>query len=321
MPLSCQYINEIRQLVNQRNTSPRGVADANNFFTTTTNNQGGCNTTNTNDKEDGSCRYDVTITMVNTPDIDIDTCTTKFIKDVMTKAVTITEHFGRMTIVPCDVAMALECIAGQEQQQQSSSTAAVENTIDNMDDDDDEDEEMNETKVNSSAATSTEIQVHDIEKVRSGIIQLQATVRGVQVRDGQTLDYDCMLSSDDDDSNDGNELDDDDIRYDNTGYDAENTATPIFDVAYPPIGECINLTDEQFKDEIFFSIFNNEERRSTKCQIVIGKSCVPIGNGVPCSLGHIACDCEDRSDEEQEMVVMGMMKRATYAYLVAKLSC
>ena len=110
------------------------------------------------------------------------------------------------------------------------------------------------------------------------------------------------------------------IRYDDTGY-AQNTATPIFDVAYPPIGECINLTDEQFKDEIFFSIFNNEERRSTKCQIVIGKSCVPIGNGVPCSLGHIACDCEDRSDEEQEMVVMGMMKRATYAYLVAKLSC
>ena len=315
MPLSSQYINEIRQLVNQRNTSPRGVADANNFFTTS--NQGGCNTiTNTNDKDDGSCRYDATITKVNTPDIDIDTCTTKFIKDVMTKAVTITEHFGRMTIVPCDVAMALECIAGQEQQQQKSSSstgAAVENTIDNMEDD----EEMNETKVNSSAATSVEVQVHDIEQVRSGIIQLQATVRGVQVRDGQTLDYDCMLSSDDDDSNDD---DDDDIRHD-TGYDAENTATPIFDVAYPPIGECINLTDEQFKDEIFFSIFNNEERRSTKCQIVIGKSCVPIGNGVPCSLGHIACDCEDRSDEEQEMVVMGMMKRATYAYLVAKLSC
>ena len=126
MPLSSQYINEIRQLVNQRNTSPRGVADANNFFTTTTN-QGGCNTTNNNDNDDGSCRYDATITKVNTPDIDIDTCTTKFIKDVMTKAVTITEHFGRMTIVPCDVAMALECIAGQDQQQQksSSSTAAA----------------------------------------------------------------------------------------------------------------------------------------------------------------------------------------------------
>ena len=320
MPLSSQYINEIRQLVNQRNTSPRGVADANNFFTTTPN-QGGCNTIiNKNDKEDGSCRYDVTITKV-----DIDTCTTKFIKDAMTKAVTITEHFGRMTIVPCDVAMALDCIAGQEQQQKSSSStaAAVDDKIDNIDDDDDEDEEMNETKVNSSATTSVEVKVHDIEKVRSGIIKLQANVRGVKVRDGQTLDYDCMLSSDDDDSNDGNELDDDDddIRHDDTGYDAENTATPIFDVAYPPIVGNIDLTDEQFKDEIFFSIFNNEGRRSTKCQIVIGRSCVPIGNGVPCSMGHIACDCEDRSDEEQEMIVMGMMKRATYAYLVAKLSC
>lgn len=48
------------------------------------------------------------------------------------------------------------------------------------------------------------------------------------------------------------------------------------------------------------------------------KNFMEFGNGVPCAEGHVACGCDDRS-EDQDMVIVGMLKGALFAYIAAKL--
>ena len=269
MPLSSQSIEEILLVASQRNTSPRGVADDGNFFDSSSND----NDQNNNVKsEKGTTRSQA----------DIDTYTAVFLQDVIKIALTIMEHRRAMTMVPSDAAEALDFFARQQSTNVDLSEKFTQWTADNDDmDEDDNDEAMN-----------VDIKDQDVEKVSTGIIQLQALFRGKQVRDRETLHYDS--DSDEEDVNQMN---------------LQNTSTPIFDSVFPPV-ENISLSDEEFKYQTFLPLFNDEDTYPSS-MITIYNSCIPIGDGI---------NSADDGRNGGEMVVMGMMKRATYAFLVSKLS-
>ncbi len=79
--------------------------------------------------------------------------------------------------------------------------------------------------------------------------------------------------------------DDDDVYIDEDKYPQNNAYTPLFDAAYPPVGEIVHLTDKQFSEKILVPLIVDV----TKCAL-------PYAEGVD-----------------------GMMKRAVYAFVVATL--
>lgn len=79
--------------------------------------------------------------------------------------------------------------------------------------------------------------------------------------------------------------DDDDVYIDEDKYSKNNAYTPVFDAAYPPVGEIVHLTDKQFSEKILVPLIQDV----TKCAL-------PFAEGVD-----------------------GMIKRAVYAFVVASL--
>ena len=159
------------------------------------------------------------------------------------------------------------------------------------DDDMDEDDEL----------MDVDIKVQDVEKVRSGIIKLQALFRGKKVRNREDiLQYDS--DSDDEYDEEANEARVNQINL-------QNTSTPIFDSVFPVV-ENISLSDEEFKYQIFLPLFNDEDTYPSST-INFCNNCIAIGDGI---------NSADDGRFGGEMIVMGMMKSATYAFLVSKLS-
>jgi len=89
-----------------------------------------------------------------------------------------------------------------------------------------------------------------------------------------------------DGSDDDEEINDDDVYIDEEKYPQNNAYTPLFDAAYPPVGEISHLTDTQFSEEILVPLI----RKVTNCEL-------PTEEGVD-----------------------GMFKRAMYAFVVATLT-
>lgn len=89
-----------------------------------------------------------------------------------------------------------------------------------------------------------------------------------------------------DGSDDDEEINDDDVYIDEEKYPQNNAYTPMFDAAYPPVGEISHLTDTQFSEEILVPLI----RKVTNCEL-------PTEEGVD-----------------------GMFKRAMYAFVVATLT-
>lgn len=278
MALSSQSIEEILLVANQRNTSPRGVADDGNFFDSSSND----NDQSSNVKsEKGTAPSQA----------DIDTYTSEFIEEIMMIALTITEYRRAMTIVPSDVAEALDVFA---RQQSTYNVDLSEKFTQWTAGDDDMDED------NDNEAMDVDIKVQDVEKVRTSIIKLQAMFRGKQVRD-QILNYDS--GSDDEYENEAKNK----ARVNQ--MDLQNTSTTVFNSVYPVV-ENISLSDEEYKYQIFLPLFNDEDTYPSS-MINICNSYLPIGDGI---------NSADDGRYGGEMIVMGMMKRATYAFLVSKLS-
>lgn len=133
----------------------------------------------------------------------------------------------------------------------------------------------------SNATANPKVMVRDIETLRAGVIQLQARVRGASVRSHELLFGDA-----------NNFFSDDEISViDSTVYDLHNTSCPAFDYAYPAV-ETIYLSDEQFRRDVLLRAgFEN--------------SAVPFHHALQ-SEGH--------------EIIVSMLKRASYAFIVKKLS-
>jgi len=67
--------------------------------------------------------------------------------------------------------------------------------------------------------------------------------------DGGEEDDDLVYDGSDNEDEAGDN-DDDDVYFDEEKYILKNAYTPIFDAAYPPVGEIVQLSDEQFKTEV-----------------------------------------------------------------------
>jgi hypothetical protein len=261
-------IGEIRSIIRNRNLSPRGV-DVN-FFNETA---------------------DETNVSKATPE-NINSCADEFLKDVLGRARTLTEYCRRLTTVPGDVAKALDSFARSANEMH---TCDIANDM-VMDDTNNIEEMVTNNPV--EIVTNLNVNVKDVEKLRAGMIQLQARVRGGHVRDHQITCADHQMQSTYDDN-------DEEAYIDSEVYDEQNTLHSGFDELYPPI-ETVNVTDEQFKAHVVQPFLDS-------------RYFMEFGNGVPCAQGHVACDCDDRS-EDQDMVIVGMLKGALFAYLAAKLS-
>lgn len=255
-----EVIYDISYIIKRtRNTSPRGVADGiNSFFN----------------------ESDAKIAPEH-----INACANQFLKDVMQRARTFTDHCHRMTTVPGDVAKALDSYAETEAKADENKSIAYDYVL----------EEEAEAQRDEDAATNVgDVNLQDIQKLRSGMIQLQARVRGAQVRDHEII-YDRSES----------DFGDEEVYIDSSIYDEENTTAQIFDATYPPI-ENISLPDEMFKQDVLLPFLQ-----------VLGNAHY---GGV--QLGNIGQRAEDYSYTvtDDDSVIVGMLKRATYAYLCKTLS-
>ena len=259
MSLSSQSIDEIILVASQRNTSPRGVADDGNFF-------------------DSSSSNDQNSAKNNVSQADINKYASDFNEGIMGIALHISQYRDARDIVPSDVGEALDTFARHNADKSTQWTTDAD-----MDEDD------------NDVVMDVNIKEQDVEKVRSGVIQVQALFRGKQVRD-DTLHYDSDECSDEERANQMN---------------LQNTSSPIFYSVYPQV-ESISLTDKEFK-ETFLSIFNGDDSDNIAPKISIrgSPSAIAIGDGI---------NSADDGLGGGEMVVIGMMKRATYAFLVSKLS-
>jgi hypothetical protein len=192
----------------------------------------------------------------------------------------------RMTVVPNDVALALDGFAEEETQAHEIKEMALEVL-----------EEEAESPIMAEVVTDMDINESDAETACHGVIRLQARVRGAQVRDHE-LPYASEAYSNEEE----------DYGYDDRSsvYNEQNTDFPIFNATYLPV-EDIEMTDKQFKLEVMVPLLREMDFRLT------------LGNGVYCAQGHVACDCEDR-DVDQDMAIVGMLKRATYAFLAKELA-
>ena len=183
-----------------------------------------------------------------------------------------TEYCHRMTIVPGDVAKALDSYAETEANADKNLNIACDFLSE---------EEETEAQVCSTSNVG-EVNSQNIEKLLSGITQLQARVRGAWIRDHEIL---CDKSESD--------FNDEEIFIDSSIYLEQSTTAEIFDAVYPPI-ENIHLSDAQFKQEVLLPFFEHEFR----CHI----------------------DTEYVDDAGGNLVIVGMLKRATFAYLCKTLS-
>ena len=99
-------------------------------------------------------------------------------------------------------------------------------------------------------------------------------------KDDDALIYD---GSDNEESHDDDNHDH--IYIDEDKYPQHNAYSPIFDAAYPPVGEIVHLTDTQFSEKMLVPLIRD-----------VTKSDIPLAEGVD-----------------------GMFKRAMYAFVVATL--
>ena len=304
MPFSAQSIEQIRQLAaasSQKNNSPRGVADATatTFFAAATANS-------TNNDKDGACEIKQGAPQQQLSDAAINHFTTQFITEIISNAITMMEYCGRMTLCPGDAAKSLDLFA--RQQSIDGDDGACDTYIMSSDADIMDEDENNEARIEVSS--STVVGVSDIEKVWSGIIKLQAQVRGANVRteknDHVLTDYDSDSSSEDFDDDDMEEV----LDINDMKYNLQNTNASTFDEVYPTVDSMDILSDEEYKNQVFMPTFDKGMNDS---EIVIGRSLISIGDGT----SH---NEEDADDDGREMIVMGMAKRATYAYLVKRMS-
>ena len=301
MPVSAQSIEHMRQSAasSQKNDSPRGVADA----TATTFFAAAATANSTNNDKDGACEIKQGAPQQQLSDAAINHFTTQFITEIISNAITMMEYCGRMTLCPGDVTKSLDLFARQQAIDGACDSDIMSSDADIMDEDEDEDDEAR------IVVSSSKVDVSDIEKVRSGIIKLQAQVRGANVRtetnDHVLTDYDSDSSSED--------FDDDmeEVPYINDmKYNLQNTNASTFDEVYPTVDSMDILSDEEYKNQVFMPTFDKGMNDS---EIVIGRSLISIGDGT----SH---NEEDADDDGREMIVMGMAKRATYAYLVKRMS-
>ena len=135
-----------------------------------------------------------------------------FLCQIIKSTVTMTEHCYRMTIQPADVAKAMELFAA-----------------DHEDADEDWEEEVEEEGDDG-----------EIEKMSE---------------DEEESEADEENNDDDDafiyDASDSEDYDEDFVYIDEDKYSQNNTHTPMFDAAYPPVeGDIVHLTDAQFTEEI-----------------------------------------------------------------------
>ena len=306
MPFSAQSIEQIRQSAaasSQKNNSPRGVADATatTFFADAATANSTCN----NDSKDGACEIKQGAPPQQLSDAAINHFTTQFITEIISNAITMMEYCGRLTLCPGDVAKSLDLFARQQaidgDDGACDSDIMSSDVADIMDEDEDDEARI-------EVSSSKVVGVSDIEKVCSGIIKLQAQVRGVNVR---TEKNDHVLTDYDSDSSEDFDDDMEEVPYINDmKYNLQNTDTPTFDEVYPTVDSMAVLSDEEYKNQVFMPTFDEGEDGSS---FVIGRSLISIGDGT----SH---NEEDDEDDGREMIVMGMMKRATYAYLVKRMS-
>ena len=232
----------------------------------------------TNNDKDGACEIKQGAPQQQLSDAAINHFTTQFITEIISNAITMMEYCGRMTLCPGDVTKSLDLFARQQAIDGAcDSDIMSSDAADIMDEDD-------EARIE---VASSKVDVSDIEnKVCSGIIKLQAQVRGANVRtetnDHVLTDYDSDSSSEDFDDDDMEEV---------LEYNLQNTGTPTFDEVYPTVDSMAVLSDEEYKNQVFVPTFGEGEDDSKI--VIIGRS--PI-------------------------LVMGVMKRATYAYLVKRMS-
>lgn len=193
----------------------------------------------------------------------------------------------RITVVPNDVANALDGFA-KDETEKAAAEAAENNraALDYVIEDETDDTSL-------EADYHMNIQLQDVEKVLNGMIKLQARIRGAQVRDDELL-YDSESEPDEESIYDG-------------VYNCQNSQSPTFYEAYPAC-ELIHLTDDQFKRDVLMPFLRDKWFAN------------PLGNGVQCDKGHVACDCICRCREDEDMVIVGMLKRAVYAYLAKELA-
>lgn len=221
----------------------------------------------------------------------INSCANEFLNNVMERTQTLVEHCYRMTTLPGDVAKALDSFAQSENYMHKCDIGddAMENT-DNL--------------VEIASAVSS-ISSSPVERVRGAHARA-----AVGVTDEDYVMEEEVDETDDDEEVMEEETDEEEtndegrkIFIDSEVYDERNTLHPVFDEMYPPI-ETMNLTDEQFKSDVLPPFLNRVE----------------LGNGVPCAECEQLhqCGCVGRSDIE--MVIVGMLKSALYAYLAAKLA-
>ncbi len=150
------------------------------------------------------------------------------------------------------------------------------------------------SQIIKSAATMTEfcgrmtIQPADVAKAK----ELFAANHEDEDEDWAEEPADEDETMDDEEEKDDDALiydvsDNEEERYiDEDKYPQNNAYTPLFDAAYPPVGEIVHLTDEQFSEKILVPLIEDV----TKCAL-------PYADGVD-----------------------GMIKRAVYAFVVATLS-
>mmetsp|Transcript_31310 Transcript_31310/g.48970 ORF Transcript_31310/g.48970 Transcript_31310/m.48970 type:complete len:237 (-) Transcript_31310:172-882(-) len=168
-------------------------------------------------------------------DTSIQQMTYTFLCQIIMSSATMTEHCGRTTIQPADVAKAKELYVANHEDEDEDWAEEQADEDENMDDDE-------------------------------------------EGKDDDALIYDGS-------DNEEETYDNDDVYIDEDKYPKNNAYTPVFDAAYPPVGEISFFTDKQFSEKIFVPLIQDV----TKCAL-------PFAEGVD-----------------------GMVKRAVYAFVVASL--
>ncbi|KAL7490724.1 hypothetical protein ACHAWT_000258 [Skeletonema menzelii] len=198
---------------------------------------------------EGTCRSNDGVEQqkseLSVTDDTIQEMTCTFLCQIIQSSVTMTEHCYRMTIQPADVAKAKELFAANYE---------------------DADEDW---------AEEEQEEADDVEKMNE---------EAEEENDDDALIYD---GSDDEEgeAHDDDGYDDEEVYIDEDKYPQRNAYTPMFDAAYPPVGEIVHLTDTQFNEEILVPLIRD-----------VTRSELPLAEGVD-----------------------GMIKRAVYAFVVASL--
>ena len=98
-------------------------------------------------------------------------------------------------------------------------------------------------------------------------------------------DDDALIYDGSDNEEEADGYNDEEAYIDEDKYPQRNAYTPMFDAAYPPVGEIVHFTDAQFHEKILVPLIRE-----------VTRSELPFAEGVD-----------------------GMIKRAVYAFVVASL--